>query len=80
MFWKTKKIKEDTELLKMVQILELKVIKLGGEIELINLKMRKKIYKDVPQETEGSPETEKLNYNDGFDDIRKINHGSFNTG
>lgn len=78
MFWKTNETKVSKELLKLVEILEVKVAKLDAQVEMINIKLKKKVYKDVPKEDDPNPETDKFNYNDGFDEIRKINDGSSN--
>jgi len=74
-FWIRKKETESKafkEALKMMDLLDAKVSKCEMEIEMMKLKAKKKVYKELGQETEGSP-TEKPIYNDGFDEIRKIN-------
>tara|TARA_Y100000310_G_scaffold116268_2_gene114938 strand:+ start:327 stop:560 length:234 start_codon:yes stop_codon:yes gene_type:complete len=69
MFWKKSEDKSQKELLRLMQILEVKVAKLDAHIELINIKLKKKVYKESPQEEKVS---EEFKYNDGFDELRKL--------
>lgn len=70
MFWK-KKDNSDSwrDLIKILEIVQVRLSTLEALVEGINGKLRKKIYK----ETEDPQKTEKVLYNDGFDELRNLN-------
>jgi len=73
MFWKKKKTNDNTildKLIEIVQFVQMEVKVLQKDIELINAKLRKKVYKETAEE---EPSTERVLYNDGFDELRKLN-------
>lgn len=71
MFWKKKETEDKNfkEMLRMMDLVESRVAKLTMEVEILQLKARKKIFKDVPEEESKS---ETIIYNDGFDELRKL--------
>lgn len=71
--------KPEKKTLKMIAeilgMIEVKIAKLEAEVELINGKLRKRIYKEENNPTENSKGTiskGSKGYNDGFDDLREI--------
>jgi len=75
MFWIKKKETESKafkEALKMMELLDIKMQKLEMEIEILQIKGKKKIFKK--EEEEEQPDKDgSFKYNDGFDEIRKLN-------
>jgi len=70
--------RREDSLYKMLEVQGVKIAILQAEIEQINAKLRKKIYKTVVEEDQ-SPSTETVKYDDGFDELRKLNHGNNNS-
>ena len=70
MWFKNKKSETFEEILRMLKILDAKVAKNEMEIDLMKLKAKKKIFKES---TEEEIKTEKVKYDDGFDELRKLN-------
>ena len=72
-FWKTKK--EDKlyqVLLKKYELVEAMLKVLEKDIELINIKLRKRAYKEPHSDEKGKADSEVTRIDDGFDELRKI--------
>jgi len=71
MFWQNKKSESFEKIIELLKIIKVELAKHDAQIDLINGKLRKKIYKDA--EIEVKSPTEDFKYNDGFDELRKLN-------
>lgn len=73
-FWRKDKKKDETldKILHLMKIMDVKIAKNETEIEVIKLKMRKKVYK---QSEEQEIQKQIVKYDDGFDELRKFNNG-----
>jgi len=76
MWWKKSSTKSSSvsqatidSILNLIKILHVKVVKTEAEVESIQGKLKKKIYKG---DDEAPSSTERFNYNDGFDEIRRM--------
>jgi len=79
MFWIKKKETDSRafkEALRMLEIIEAKVNKMGMEIEILQLKGKKKIFKKELEEQEDPDKEGNFKYNDGFDRLRQLHKES----
>lgn len=67
-------------LIEKVKLIDMKMSKVETEVDLINLKLRKKLYSDgLDKPTKTRPSgNETIKYQDGFDEIRNL-YGDNNT-
>jgi len=70
MWFKKNKDEAFEKILKLLQLLEAKVMKNEMEIDLIKLKAKKKIFKEAGEE---EVKKESVKYDDGFDELRDLN-------
>lgn len=71
MFWK-KENKLYEKLLRQFELVSTEVKVLQKDIEIINIKLRKRVYKEPSSEEKGT--TDKIStFDDGFDELRRLN-------
>ena len=68
MFWKIKKDKIYEQLLRQWELTAAEVKIVQKDIEIINIKLRKKVYR----ETEDQQEIQGLPIDDGFNELRRL--------
>lgn len=77
MFWKKKEDKVSAELINVLKLIEVNIVKLDARMDAMEIKLRKKLNLSsggaVRHSESSEAKTESSLYNDGFDEIRKIN-------
>lgn len=76
MFWKKKNSDQTLiKVLEMMKVITVELARHGKDIELIQIKLRQKAYKNF-KGVDDVERNESIKYNDGFDELRELNKKS----